>query len=89
MFSMWLLDVSEGNILMVPCDVEEDGEAFVEHRGLLIDWEYAERTSRRALPGFSYRAIRRVSHLLGLVSSLRLTHAFFHRGHAPISRSAP
>ncbi|KAI0688161.1 hypothetical protein C8T65DRAFT_675096 [Cerioporus squamosus] len=50
-------DVSEGNLLMVPYDSPDDDG--IGYEGLIIDWEYSERISRRSAPGFVYKPTRR------------------------------
>ncbi|TFK87568.1 hypothetical protein K466DRAFT_522193 [Polyporus arcularius HHB13444] len=52
-------DLSEGNLLMVPYDAYFEDGAGIAYRGMLIDWEYGERVSRRSAPGFVYRVDRR------------------------------
>ncbi|KAI0688159.1 hypothetical protein C8T65DRAFT_126514 [Cerioporus squamosus] len=52
-------DISEGNLLMVPYDTQFDDGVGIAYKGMLIDWEYSERISKRSAPDFIYRVDRR------------------------------
>ena len=51
-------DISAGNLLIVPIDGQ--GDEGILYKGVLNDWELAERISRRTVPGFVYPTRRRV-----------------------------
>ncbi|KAI0741093.1 hypothetical protein C8Q76DRAFT_581172, partial [Earliella scabrosa] len=50
-------DISAGNLLIVPID--GPGNEGILYKGVLNDWELAERISRRTVPGFVYPTRRR------------------------------
>ncbi|RPD57710.1 hypothetical protein L227DRAFT_506401, partial [Lentinus tigrinus ALCF2SS1-6] len=74
-------DISQGNILMVPYDDQVDGEKVVAYRGMLIDWEFAERVFRRSVPGFGtwpYLSVNAMNHPEVPVTPEDDLESFFH-----------